>query len=577
MKALVILAALCLPVAAPAFEWGGRLGFSWTRQDDWRDLEHDVSNILDLDLGLRFRTFVFDPQIAWIRGGANFRLYDRSADGARLQRTDTYTYSLAGALYDRPGSPFTVNANAQRVVSELSGPHGAWFGSRTSDAGAVSATLQLPARPGLRLGYSWDLAADELPGLGVHDRTLHRLDTAVSHHSPAFNLTADYRGEWSDGSWDADAYQVNTVRVEGSAQLSRQMTFGLSDQYYQRTPTESFDAALAAESHTLQAGLRNVTAPREEQGGRYIYSRSSSAAAAILRRAATSQRLEYWNEFRLDDTDYSGRATANVALVDQTLGSATTRSSGETAGFLGRWARKSGQVAYDVQAGPSLSLLQNEAGDSRFGYGANGSLLANRPLWGMMATGRYEAAYGNDLGGIQGWSFHQAVTAAGEGAAGAGILSAQLRLEANRTWSPLYGDFASRNVFATGSYAVDRTRLFASFSFGSGITGNPGDKFVGDGLLLPAPFNTHTLFANVSASRSTSFGVTASAGLRFGASDAPGQPAIIQKGLDASLEYAFAAFRVALDERLTTYDYPTGSVTTNLVFLRLTREIGDSF
>jgi hypothetical protein len=514
--------------------------------------------------------------VAWIRGGATYRFLDREINGTTVQRSNTYSYSVSSALFENRTSPFSVNVNASRVVADLAGEGGRWFGNRTSDFGTASARLTLPERPGATVAYSWDFATDEIPGFPDHKRDLQRLDTGVHHASPSFNLNAAYTGEWSDGNWNADDYQVNTVRVDGSAKLSETTTFTLSDQYYQRSPTSRFDAALASELQYFQAAVYDSPAPREEQRARYIYSNSSLAAQALTSASGTSQQGEYWRELRVKDTEYSGRVTGNVALVEQTRGGATSRTSGETLGLMGHWFRQAGGSLDDVMLGPSFGVLQNASGGNDFGYGANGTLTVSRPLGRFVATGRYGISYGNNLGGVPGWSFRQSAIASGGGALGSGHASAQLQFDASRAWSPTFGDFASRSINFTGAYDVDRTRLRASLAATSGMAGNPGDKFVGDGLLVPAPFNSHTIWGVASASTS-SHGVTATVGVRYGDTNVPGQPALIQYGADAALGYAFGAFSISLEDRVTTYGYATGRGTTNLVFLRFFRAIGNSF
>jgi hypothetical protein len=577
-KALVILALVTAPAAASAFEWGGHLGFSWTRQDDWLVDVHNQSPFADLDLGLRFRGAIIDPKVAWLRGGANFRLIDRGVNGATVERSNTYTYSLSGALFDNRTSAFTLGARAERVAAKLGGADGQWFGSRTSDSGYASARLAVPDRPDASVGYFWNRATDVITGVPDHTRTLQRLDGAVHQGSPAFNLSAGYTGEWSEGSWLGEQYQANTVRVEGSARLDRATTFTLSDQYFQRTPTAHFDAALASEFNYFQAAILHADAPREDQFGRYVFSHSANAAPAMASTGATQHLGEYWREFRFDDTDFSARATGSVSSSQQSLGGVTTDSSGETLGLLGRWYRQDSGITNDIQVGPSVGLVQGREGGSGsdFGYGANASVTTSRPIGGVAATGRYEASYRNNLV-VPGWSITQGIVAGGQGALGSGNLSAQLQLQSSRTWAPLYGAFASRYVYLQSVYTVERTQVRAGLSIGSGIAGSPGNRFVGDGLLLPTPFNSESVFANVQASTATLSGISAMFGLRFGDTNAPGQPALTQWGADGALSYTVGGFRVSLEDRVTTYGYPTGRVTTNVLFFRILREIGESF
>lgn len=576
-KTLAVLLLASTPLTGHALDWAGRLGFSWTRQDDWRPVAHDSAPFLDLDVGLKLRGAVRDPRVAWFRAGADFRLLDRVVNGTRVQRNDTYTYSLAAALFDHQASPFSLSASANRITGQSSGAEGKWLGSRTGDFGSAGARLALRGLPRVSAGYSWDVATDELPTQPDHERTLQRIDAGIEHGSPAFHLSGAYRGEWSGGNWQGEDYQLNSVRLDANALIGNQTNFTLSDQYYQRSPTASFDAALAAEQHYFSAGIRHSPGERRDQAGQYVYRRAYQAVGPSGSAAASSQALEYWREIPFTDGEYSARVSANAAMTEQSVAGVPTRATGETIGLQGQWARRVERSYTGVSVGPSVGLLQTDPGGNDLGYGLSGSFVITRPLRGVLATGRYNGSYGNNLNGTPGWGLRHALVASGQGPLGSGNFNAQLQIDSSRGWSPTFGDTASRSVLLNGAYYFDRTQLRASLTVGSGIAGNPGDKFIGDGLLLPAPFNSHSIFAGLSASTATTVGLTALAGVRYGDTNVPGQPAIIQYGGDASLAYSVGVFSVGVEDHLTTYGYASGRVTTNLVLLRLSRAMGDAF
>lgn len=575
-KWLAILWAAALPPPASAIDWSSRIGFGWSQQDDWSPAVHDRSPLMLLDLGLKLRQVVSRPEVAWVRGGATYRLYDRQVNGVQVERTDTYTYDLAAALFQHRGSPLIVSASAARVVDDLSGAEGS-LGSLTGDSGTVAARLALPGRPQVSLGYGWNLSSSRFPVLPDHDRTLQRLDAGAAHSTPAFNFNATYGAEWSRGNWLGDDYTLNDVRAEASANLGGATTFQISDQYYQRTPTASFDLALSSELHALQAGVRHLAGTREEQYGRYVYSHGIQTVPSLPATETTRHQGEYWREHRLGDSAFSARPTVSFSAAVQRLGADETRTTGETASALLRWYRESAGAVDEILGGPSFGLLQDTSASDAFGYGGSLLLGTARPVWGVQASARYEIAYGNDLNAVRGWSLTQRASLTGSGRLGPGALGGQLQLTAGRAHSPLFGEFASRNVSLLSQYGTARSRIAASLTVGSGIAGGPKDGFVGDGLLLPAPFDSHATFANLVASTGALIGLSASAGLRFGNTNTPGQPALTQYGVDASIAYVFAAFSVSLEDRLTTYAYPSGRATTNLVMFRIQRSLGDSF
>jgi len=469
-RSLAILAAAAVPSLSAALDWSSRVGFGWSQQDDWTPATHDRSPLMLLDVGLRLRGVVSNPETAWLRGSGSYRLFDRRQNGVLVERADTYTYDATGAVFQHRTSPFTVNFSATRVVNDLSGGQGS-FGSVTGDSGSVAARLALPSRPQVALGYGWNVSSSTFPGLPDHDRNVQRFDAGAHHATSAFNFDAAYNAEWAHGTWDGDDYTLNNVRAEASAALGTATTFNLSDQYYQRSPTRTFDLALASELHSLQASVRHAPAPREEQFGRYVYSHGVQSVPALPSTETTGHQGEYWREIRFGESDFSARPTAGVSAVVQRLGGTETRTTGETATGLARWYRQSGDRVDEIMGGPSLGLIQDASGSNDLGWGGTLTLGTARKLWGVSSSGRYEIVYGNDLNAVRGWSLTQRATAAGSGGLGSGSLSGQLQLSASRAHSPLFGEFASRNVNLQSTYAQGRHRVTAMLVVGSGSRG----------------------------------------------------------------------------------------------------------
>jgi hypothetical protein len=565
------------PAPAAAFDWNARAGLIWTGTENTGPGASTSATFTDLDLGLKLRLDFINPQTAYLVGGFDYRFYDHHQDGYRLQRIDTYTYDVYGAFFQHRRSPLQLTWGLTRVDADLAGPGGKWFGERTSDSGRVGARFELPALPTVSAGYSWFDSTDRYGDGESHDRNVQRGTATLGHSTPVFSFALQYAGEWSAGNWAGDDYQLDTIYTEGTARLGGTATFTVSDQYYQRTPTSTFATALTSDFHSLQATLRDLPSLQEEQFVRYVYARSLQSVPSQPTLETEQQRLDLQREFKLA-SEYSLRPQLALSLVEQRNGTTGSRTTGEWATVYFRWLRRGGSATYDLQAGPVVGFLQDDQGTSSFGHGVTANGTVTLPLWdGFTGGGNYALSYSNNLGGAQGWALGQVLSLFANGPLWSGQLGAQFLATAGRTWTPVFGDFASRNLRLDASWTLERFILRGSIDVGSGIAGNPTDLRAGDGLFVPLPFDSNAVFSSLGAQASTLWGLTGSINGRYGTSSAPGQPALTQYGADASISYALPAFSVGIEDRYNVYDAASGRSSTNMVQFRIFRGFGNPF
>jgi hypothetical protein len=553
----------------------------YSRLDNWNPggmhLDHPR-----LSLDLRFNALgdIGGADILKWRGGVAWaRRTDRLNDEPSTI-ADSLRYRLDATVLGFRGSVVTANLYANRTDFQFDGPSttaGVLNGTDEALGGTLS--LNLPSFPSVEAGYDHQRTTGEIPGLPDHESQRDLLTAAVNHGNEAFALRVRYRGEWSDGTWVSDQQRNYSLISSGQSQIGTDSRVYLSDAYYERTPTSAGPGAFAINSHAFQGGYMASSQRGERTLSRYAYNRTGSTLNASTL-DSISQSLRFEREQLLSGAESRSwlRYLVDGTLTEQRSGITSLKSGGETVG-LQLWHYEKGEGAFwELGAGPLAGLLQVPGESDRYGYGASGSAQFDRGWSVNRVSLAYSVDYGNDLFGLRGWTLRQRVAAGLAGPAlKNGRFSTHLSVTANRGWNPVLGDDSSRTIQADGSLSVKPYTFEGSLGLSSGILGNSSRDLLGDGILLPTGFDTHTTYGRLAAVANLPWGLVSRLQVMVTDSSVPGQPVFRSAEGLAALSYRYAAFDLSIENRFTLTERADDVARSNLVLFTVSRTVGTRF
>lgn len=564
-----------LPFAGAAFEWTGQLGFVYDRTDSWREnLVHDVRPHYDLDLRLDTKGFFDSPGVFDWRAGAGYRRSSTELNGAKTQLADSFIYSFEGALFRHAESPLTLTGFASRsdtrfgAVAGLDAP-----GNRTVDRYGGVLHLASAVTPDVDLGYQRNSFKDEIPAQPDHARASDIFSAQLVHDVGAFALNANYQRENSDGTWVSDQFASDQLYLNAQASLGTTSSVFMYDQYYRRGATTSAAGAFNLDLNTFQVGYRAGTLPGDTTLVRYVNTRALTDTGATLLETL-SNTLAYQQDFPTSNSEVFVRGGADLTTRDSRGGLADVNSRGATLRTEAWWRRSDRRRTYELSAGPLVGALQSED-STRFGYGATARARAEAPWKNYTIGAIYDVTYDTNLFGRNGWALSQQASGSIGGPAGDGRFMVQLGALARRGWADGLGDQAMRSLSARGEYSWQRYKARGQLEMQSGILPGTPQSFLGDGLLIPVGFSTHstTAVGGVDVRLLTSLSATAQ--LRYTLSTAPGQPDLDLLETLGAISYRYGAFVLSIEDRLSRST--ASSATDNVVFVRVARTIGTHY
>ncbi|HET8542585.1 MAG TPA: hypothetical protein VFL83_22105 [Anaeromyxobacter sp.] len=572
-RIVVLAAAAALPEGAAA-RGQARIGFTYSQVDYWlADVPHTRTPHLDLDLGLRLAGGIFSRDVVSYDLGAGYRSLRDSVNGVDVRRNQLITYNGHVAILQNPISPLTLMLGASRAestfvtdfVNDLSGD--AIVTTYAADLMARSAVL-----PPIQAGYVRTEVEDHVPGQVVHLSSKDNLRASLGFGNNAYAFEASYGGEFSDGTYVADRYTIHdasaTVRMNlGSSQLSVESDASTN------TPTDLVAGSYRVEAATFRANYNNGAQDGARREVGYGYGRALAETTVQPLEEQARQSLGYRGDHLLTSPTLFARWYADVSIAETRSGARESQATGETLGVQLWWRRLSDATRYEIRGGPFVGLIQNEDGDDT-GYGARAGVRLTRPLWGYRLQFEWSADYAMNLLASAGWTFSQQLSGTLDGQMGDARVSGTLRASSFRTYQPLVGDGAGRTVEAFAGARYRRIDFDGRVRLQQGIAGATPGQFVGDGLLIPSPFNSRSVTLQLGARAKILPSLSAS--LHFGAlsRDLPGSPALESTEVVAGLGYGFAAFALSVEDRVSWFERGTGWDRINVVFARVSRTFG---
>jgi hypothetical protein len=572
--ALAAMALFAPRPAAPA-DILGRLSLLYQRDDSWTAGRHATAPRLDLEGGLDAAASPFGPGIVDWSGGAQYQRLRASYFDSGSTSSSVWTYRSTAALLRNPVSPVSVSANASRTISDSTYEGATSFTGRLlTDSYGVDGYYNDRTRPVIRFGAN----AIETTRRGFEQfeantsSKLLRLGTTSG--AGTFSYGVDYRGAWNSGTFATDNYDDHLVDLRVKVVVDPRFEVFLEERYNRRLATLEAQTNPEIENSATAVGVHWRDGGKLTARTRYSYDHFLAAAPGSLdveRLAQTlSQAIDYT---RSREWWYS----ANVALAfaQNRSGTAESRLTSETAGVLGRWTRTSPERELLLSGGPTVGLIQPEAGGPDAAYGATG-LGRIGWLWpGSNAGLAYGVTYGTNTNAALGSSLSQSVTADAST-----VLLGEMRLRSlftvavdRRDLEPI-GATATRSILLTSDLFWRRRTLSLQAGISSGFAGSTPGAVNGDGLFLPARFNAHNRFASLMLSLPVARPLTLVLRTNYVYMTAPDRPDERQAGAYALLQYFVGAFVLSLEDSYVIGGTSAFDRRDNRLFVRVTRVFG---
>jgi hypothetical protein len=575
LRAVLLLVAAGLPGAdARAGGLQLRAGVSYWRSDAWSEGgTRSTAPHLDVDLGLDARGVLVSREWVSYRLDAQLRRITDERDGVETGSTQTITFNANANVLNNGVSPIALSLFGSRSeVDFAADPLEDVHGSGLTTAAGAQLTLSLLNKPALMASYSVFETEQSIPGQSLFQSTVHSLGSSVGFGTAAFQVQASYSGQLQDSVWAADDFATHDVAVSawvpvGTATLSLESISAFS------APEELVLGAVEQQTSTFRATWNNGAPLGRRHIVTYSYGHALRESLGADVAEATRQGASYQGDVSLSGSTLFARWLVDASLGEERSGTTAVKSTGETLGLEGWWRHTSGVTTYELRAGPRVGLRQSDE-ENTSGFGVTARAQARRPLWGHSLSFDWNGSYSTELFATAGWQYSHSLAASLSGRAGSTAFDAALRGSSFRTSSPVTGAGAGRRLDASARANMTRLQLDARVGFHSGMVGATPDQFVGDGLILPAPFDSNVFDASVGAAWRFSWGLSGHARARFNSSDVPGRPTLEQGEAILGFTYQYGAFGLGLEDRIVRYEQAAGGWNTgNVVMVRAHRTL----
>lgn len=572
---LALLLGLALVAAAPAraLELGGRVGLDYAHLESYTPgVPPPGQPHLGLTLDLGAAGAVWSPGTLVWSGELGYARWTRG-EAAQETKTDALSYALRSTLFRDRRGPLTANLSALRNDSSFGVAGRSGTDRSTQTAYEADAAYAAPQRPSLSLGYGYSATDQSSSVYGQSFAERHAVRGGVSMYDEAFAYAGSYQGSFGTGTYASENRDEHRVQVTVRARLAPQVYLDVSDSYSLRRPTTTSPFNVQSERNVFRAGAASRTSREELTQGDYTYAHALQSAPTREESEITRHGVRGTLQRRLDPERWTLAGTVALSYVEQRLGADEQRAAGETLFTQLRFRRQEGARTLEVMGGPALGLLQRSGEGFDVGYG--GSARASLSHSGALHTRiGYGVRYDSDLDGTEGWSLSQDVTGTASGSLAGGHVSGSLSASAVRGSSALRGDTAVRSLLGTAEYRKRRARVSLQAGVTSGLS-QPEDGIPADGLLLPAPYDTHAYMASLLGSVSLLRALDGRGHVRYSSAVAPDRPERSETQAALGLDLHHGALTFSIEDRYVISALPSGgSLRANEVFVRASRSFG---
>lgn len=577
---LAALAAALLAALSPRPAWATELqlvlDLGYERTDVYTRGEEDSGMRLDFDVAALAAGYAFAPgTVDWSLAGRYERLRRDAIGGARMDGTGL-TFRGRVGLLQRPSSPVSVQVYAERATHDFTTTGVAEStGTRLVTTVGADATYRATGRPSLRVGVTSIESEDTGFGRGVVDHSLQLVRAGVSHGTAAYSLILDYDGQLSSGTYDTDNYDAHTIYLTATANLGPGYTAVASDRYYLRAPTREAASNPRYEDHQAFASVV-WNGPESLSRTQYRYGHTNISAPGVEVRERLRSSLFQQVEHQLT-SELRLIALVDAAVADERLGTVTARSYGETLTGLARWMRREGAWDLFLQGGPSVGLIQPSGAANDTGFGGQLEAGVARAWEALRSSLRYNAGFQQNLGAVGGWAARQSLTADVERTPTEVLtLRGSLQATADRVSSDLFGEGANRLLQANVNARWRRYDLLVQGGLTSGMVGQH-EGWSGDGLFIPAPFDSHTGFASATLMAPLYGGFDLTARARYLEIHIPDREAQWEAGLLGRIGWTAGGLVISVEDEYVRGGGEGTPSSQNRLFVRLSRAFGTRF
>jgi hypothetical protein len=568
-RLLAGLALLALARPAPAdVRWGGDLGLSMNRRDEWGAGRHLGATSWWFAGALRLDASFFTPGTLDLGASASYLGY-RAVGG---NASDGLNYQLrVGAL---ARSPISLAASAGRsTVDFTADTSGSRVGTTRVDSVSGGATWHASDTPYLSTAVRHTATVNR-PAGGVAVRSdTTSLDAEASQSLEALNYSIAYGTGWSSGDYAETNYRNHRASIRAQAELATNVTTQVMATYDLRLPTLVSPLNPRLDSQTLSSWLQ-WSAAGASGGGGYSYASALFEAPGEPLRQFVSHAVSGYGSMPLGrglSLDLNAGGSATLTRVDTTQ----ARATGEQAGVGLRWAGQLGEYAAQSALSGSGGLFQPSEGPGSSAWGIAAGASASRPLGTWYGSLGLSGAFDRNTGASAGDRTRLLASLGTSGTPRGWTLSSMLTGSYSRARSPSFG--AARQVNTRLDLQAGRSGYNLGLNLGS--TDDLSELLVPGGVpagaLVPLQFNTRSRFAMASATVPTFQQLYLSFLARYVTVASPGRPDQWESGFSVSAGYAIGAFQLTLYDQVSTGGSGVASSgTQNLVFLSISRSFG---
>jgi hypothetical protein len=568
-RVLLLLALLvAAPPAVAGVTWGGNLGFSAHRSDQWTDQSHSGVTDYWFAGALHLDASFFTPGTLELGAGVSYLGY-RTVGGSA---SDALNYDLHFSALAR--TPVLVSGSATRTTIDFTADtSNDRIGTTQIDSLSGSVGLASPGYPALSATVRNTASTNRFGGAPTVNADVTTLSAAATQSVEALNYTLSYDTGWASGDYVESNYRQHAAVVRAMAELATNLTAQVSATYNLRLPTIVDPNNPRYDDQSLSAYVQWMDYPDTSGGGGYSYADTLFEAPGSETRQTISHGLSAYGSHRLHP-DLSVDATAGLTVLQARSGAAEQQSTGEQAGAAVRWDRRWGQWTSQSSAGGNLGLYQGEGGLRTSAWAVGASTSWSRPVesWstGLGLSGSYET----NTGASQGTRYRLYANAAASGAPGGWSFDAALNGGYSHSSSDFYGSNSSTNL----RLVSQASRSGYVLSLNAGLTDDLAGVLIpgtSTGSLIPSTFNTRSTYVQGTASLPALQNLSLTLLARYLSTTSPGRVTRWEDAVSVNASYSLGAWVLSLYDQVTVGGSENGvEGTQNLIFFMVTRSFG---
>lgn len=564
--------ALALAAAPPAAAWtvNGAADVGFQRADTFDPVASSVAGAWDWGVGLGIGDLPVSPGLLQLSLNGAWR-QSRSLFQDLSSRFTNLSYGANATLLGASPAPLTLSALRNRLDYAVNETSQQGLTETTSFTGAWA--LNVPRYPSLSAVAGRTDSTNKSFGNPETTSGATTLQLGTAYTLASQSLSATYNTSWNDGTYAETNYRSHQLTLTGAGDVTRDIRYWISDSYFLRDPLVESVFNPRYDSNSFSTGL-GWKAGGTTNTTTYGYNHGLVAPPGGQVREVAANSLSQSTAFGIGpDVQMAASLSLNQAV--ERLDLTQARAFGEALGLNVNWRHAYPSYTLTLGSGGSLGAYQG-GGSSLLSYVASLYAGAETTVGRTGLSASYSLSYSGNSQALAGSGYSQNLLLRAVSRAGPVSLLGDLTAAASRSDSPLLGTSFARSI--TGSLTTGWRRYSAQLTLGwnSGLAEALQRPGFADGLFIPAPYNTESAFAMLTAGATFGrLGVFAMG--RTAWSTYLERPSGNQQAVSVTASYRIGLWSLRVDDR-----YSVGGVTGfraggNLFFVHLTRSFEASF